>query len=82
VLDERCSSLIELAPPLFYNVVALTYVHNNRSKFGYNCSRNQGRSQKIVSEGDKTGTGDKSPSGVQGRSPGGAWGLGGEAIMC
>ena len=35
--------------------------------------RHQGRSQKFVSEGDKTGGlgGQKSPSGVQGQNPGG-----------
>ena len=35
----------------------------------------QGRNQKFVSEGDKTGVwGQKSPSGVQGQSPGGGQG--------
>jgi len=34
-----------------------------------------GRSEKFVSEGDKTGDwGQKSPSGVHGQSPGGVWG--------
>ena len=44
-----------------------------RTKCPVSCGNYQGRSQKFVLDGDKTG-GQKSPSGVQGQSPGGGLG--------